>query len=129
MQIESGDAFVKFYGKIKSAIQSYSSEKPSKYFGEKLAEMPEIKSQEIDEIINSKDGSPVGLSKNIGMLSMLVIAISTLFGMAKRELNYNVSDKLKHLQSIIDNLIYMLDHPGFEELYYAKKSNESNQRQ
>ena len=39
-------------------------------------------------------------------------------------LEYNLQDKFESICRISDNLVYVLKHPGFEQLYYEKKDSK-----
>ena len=129
---ESGAVFIKYYAESKRLIQEYAIENRSKYFLEKLQELPELTETEAARFMNDDQGGNrlIGsggagaLSGLGGLIGMFVLALVGLFSFFKPSSKNTIttSDKVKHIEDTIDSLVYMIKHPGFEELYYEKKS-------
>ena len=124
-EIHSGKSFMNLYTETLVLLESYARQKPSRYFGEKLVEMPEISEAEISNLVYSRNRtSSTHYPSSSGSLLLVLIALLRLIGLARKELEYNLQDKFETICRISDNLVYVLKHPGFEQLYYDKKDRK-----
>ncbi len=120
-EIDSGSAFIDFYEKVCEAINNYARQKPSRYFAEKFLEMPKLTIDEIDTMLALENRSNQNYGSDVGGLAMLIVSLLTLVGLIKDKAKYSTEDKLNDIVAITNNLLYVLQHPGFEELYYHRK--------
>ena len=128
VKTEIGRVFITYYEKSKRLIQEYAVENNSRYFLEKLQELPQLTEQDAASFMNNDNHGPVitsgagALSGLAGPIGIFVMALLGLLSYFKPSSNNTITtkDKVKQIEDTIDNLVYMINHPGFEELYYAK---------
>lgn len=124
-EIHSGKSFMNLYVETLVLLESYATQKPSRYFAEKLVEMPHISEGEINNLVYSRNRSrSTHYPSSSGSLFIVLLALLRLIGLAKKELEYNLQDKFESICRISDNLVYVLKHPDFEQLYYEKKDSK-----
>ncbi|MFT5513754.1 MAG: hypothetical protein ACI8SE_002163 [Bacteroidia bacterium] len=123
--VVSGNAFIDYYNRTKALVGTYAVQKQSRFFEEKLVELPELSVAEIDKLVQEKDGGDNYILARGGGTSLAGALIAVILGLIlffKDGSNKKVrtSDKLEHIEDIIDSLVHVINHPGFEELYYAR---------
>lgn len=118
--IRSGSEFLVMHNRNIESILEFSRIRTSDYFANKVEEYPSFTENELDEYIKEKNSN--GLLLIIG--GWLIALFALIYKTAKtggKNLGAT-KNKLEVVKSINENLKYVIENPGFEELI---KSNNA----
>ena len=107
------DQFIIESDKFKNALYEYQCLTKSRFIKEKMELTPVITQHHINEHLKSKKSG----SSQKPMLNALVSLIKEL----SKDQNQQLNVKIEHWKKDLLSIIHVIEHPGFEEMYYDNK--------
>lgn len=119
--INSSEEFIKIHNRNIDSLIQLSKERNTNYFIEKIKEYPTIIDYELTEYIKQQR-KDISLFSVIGGHLFTLIEFLYKIGKTKGNNLGNTKAKLMDIKRINDNLIYVIQNPGVEELIKNKNN-------
>jgi hypothetical protein len=118
-----GSEFLELHLANIQCLGQLSAERKTPYFKEKITEYPALTEAEIENYLSDKDrGRSYGRSGILYVLEMIPFITNLIRSGGK--FPYEVMEKFNSINSINENIIYVLRNPGMEELIQSAKKHQ-----
>jgi hypothetical protein len=106
------EQFLIEYEKFKINLIDYSTETKSKFIPEKMDQFPEVTRKDITEFLSNK-------KSNGARSSLILVAVKLIRRGIEKPTSLPIL--IEHLQKDLDSIAHVIEHPGFEDMYYDAK--------